>query len=260
MMKKLVLTASAIAMITMTSGGVVSGVPPDGPMKIAIVKADDLQKPTENWDRFIDVSNELQVKVSIGIICDSLQEDQDGYFDWLRVRQASGSVEFWNHGWDHKRWGPEGERISEFQGSGYAYQKKHLDESQAIMKKVLGVTPVAFATPWNDFDEDTGRVINEREDIQLFIGHYRGDLAPSKLLVRMRLRVEQDGTGKPNFEKFVTLYDELEDKDAVVALQFHPNGFEDHHFTEYEKIITFMREKGWTIMMPRECLAAIGET
>jgi peptidoglycan/xylan/chitin deacetylase (PgdA/CDA1 family) len=260
MMKKLIQGAFGIAMITLTAGTAVSSVPSDAPVKIAIVKADDLQRPSENWDRFIEVSNELQVKVSIGIICDSLQEDSDGYFDWLRARQSSGSVEFWNHGWDHKRWGPEGEWISEFQGSGYAYQKKHLDDSQAIMKEVLGVTTVAFATPWNDFDEDTGRVVNEREDVRLFIGHHRRNLDQTKLLVRMRLRAELDGTGKPNFEKFVDLYEELQDKDAVVALQFHPNVFEDHHFAEYKKIVIFMQEKGWTFMMPRECLEAIGET
>jgi len=259
MMKKLIQAAFMIAAFSVASSAVVSDALSDAPMKIAIVKADDLTEPTENWDRFIDVSNELQVKVSIGIICNSLQEDQDGYFEWLRARQNSGSVEFWNHGWDHKRWGPEGEWISEFQGSGYDYQKEHLDDSQVIMEQVLGVPTVAFATPWNDFDEDTGRVINEREDVRLFIGHYRGNLDESKLLVRMRLRVELDGTGKPSFEKFVTLYEELEDKDAVVALQFHPNGFEDHHFTEYEKIVAFMREKGWTFMMPRECLEAIEE-
>ena len=259
MMRKLFQTILVIAMCVFASNAVFSDDSSIAPVRIAIIKADDLTKPTENWDRFIEVSSELQVKVSIGIICDSLQEDVNGYFNWLRTLQAGGSVEFWNHGWDHKRWGPEGERISEFQGSGYPYQKKHLDDSQAIMKQVLGVTTVAFATPWNDFDEDTGRVINEREDIRLFIGHYRGNLDSAKLLVRMRLRVELDGTGKPSLEKFVTLYEGLEDKDAVVALQFHPNAFEEHHFSEYEKIITFMREKGWTFMTPRECLAATGE-
>ena len=71
MMKKLIQAAVVIAMCTLTSNAVVSDAPPGPPMKIAIVKADDLQMPTENWDRFIEVSSELQVKVSIGIICDS---------------------------------------------------------------------------------------------------------------------------------------------------------------------------------------------
>jgi len=254
MMKKLIQTACMTVLGAVASSAVGLDDSSVHPVQIAIIKADDLRTPTKNWDRFIDVSSELQVKVSVGIICDSLQEDEDGYFEWLRTRQAGGSVEFWNHGWDHKRWGPEGEWISEFGGSGYEYQKKHLADSQALMKQVLGVNTVAFATPWNDFDQDTGRVINESEDIRLFIGHYRGNLDEAKLLVRMRLRVELDGTGKPNFEKFVALYEELEDKDAVVALQFHPNVFEDHHFAEYEKIVTFMREQGWAFMMPRECL------
>ncbi|MCZ6674624.1 MAG: hypothetical protein O7C75_16975, partial [Verrucomicrobia bacterium] len=112
MVKELLQAVFLIALSITTSNDVLSNNASDVPTKIAIIKADDLVKPTAKWDRFIELSSKLQVNVSIGIICDSLQEDEAGYFEWLRTQQQSGSVEFWNHGWDHKRWGQEGEWIS----------------------------------------------------------------------------------------------------------------------------------------------------
>ena len=76
----------------------------DKPQKIAIIKADDVRGKNAKWDRFFAVSKERGVKVSAGIICNSLQGDKGDYFEWLRKHHASGFVEFWNHGWDHKQW------------------------------------------------------------------------------------------------------------------------------------------------------------
>jgi len=226
----------------------------DQPRRVAIVKADDVRGITPKWDRFFTLSKGKGVKVSAGIICNSLQGNKKKYFDWLNKLGASGSVEFWNHGWDHKRWTTgEKKKISEFGGSGYEHQKKHFNDSQKLMKKILGVAPVAFGTPFNAVDADTVKVMNEDTDMRMFFC-YRAKGLANKVIAPMSLRGESDGTGKPNFEKFKAQYIKKQNL-SFTAIQFHPNGFSNAHFAEYAKILDFLIAEGWTFMLPAEYVA-----
>jgi peptidoglycan/xylan/chitin deacetylase (PgdA/CDA1 family) len=220
--------------------------------RIIIIKADDFRAPSANWDRFIEVSAKRRIKVSIGIICESLRGGDAGYSAWLRSRQNSGEVEFWSHGWDHQRLGG-GRAVSEYGGSGYAYQKKHLTDSQEIMRKVLGKPPVALGTPWNEFDYDTVQVVNEDQNVRLFFGHKEGVFGAGKIVVRM-LQAEANGTGNPDFSKFKTLYESHKTLPSVIALQFHPPVFQERSFIEYERMLDFLIQEGWTFLLPQEYL------
>ena len=223
------------------------------PEKIAIIKADDIRGETEKWDRFFALSKEKGVKVAAGIICDSLQGDKKSYFDWLKHLQSTGWVEFWNHGWDHKRWkknqGTDKE-LREFRGTGYTHQKKHFEDAQNRMKEVLGAAPVAFGAPYNAMDKDTVRVFEENTDLRLFFCYGKSKI-PGKVPALMNLRGENDGTGKPNFKKFKEQY-EKKGNLTFAAIQFHPNGFGEKQLVEYGKIIDFLIAEGWTFMLPRE--------
>lgn len=137
--------------------------------KIAIIKADDVHNKTGKWQRFFAVSREKGVKVSAGIICDSLEGDKWDYAHWLKDLQSSGWVEFWNHGWDHKRWETSGsKKMYEFSGTGYDHQKNHFGDSQDIIKRVLGSAPIAFGAPFNAIDSNTVKVMNESPEMRLF--------------------------------------------------------------------------------------------
>ncbi|MFT5124984.1 MAG: peptidoglycan/xylan/chitin deacetylase (PgdA/CDA1 family) [Candidatus Omnitrophota bacterium] len=224
--------------------------------KIAIIKADDVWNRTPKWDRFFEISQEKGVKVSAGVICNSLAGNNQSYEDWLRELHDSGWVEFWNHGWDHKRWTTDEDvKFSEFGGTGYAHQKKHFDDAQAIMKHVFGKAPIAFGSPYNACDADTLKVMNEDPDLRLFFCYGRVGLK-DKVLARMHLRGENDGTGEPNFKKFKAAYRQ-ENERSFSALQFHPNSFSDEHFVEYAKILDFLIARGWTFMQPAEYVATM---
>ena len=226
----------------------------DNSVKIAIIKADDVRSGTSKWKRFFSLSRGKGVKVSAGIICNSLQNDKKGYFKWLQELQKSGWVEFWNHGWDHKKWENEKkDKIYEFCNSGYDHQKKHFSDSQKIMKEVLGIAPVAFGTPYNKCDSVTLKVMNEDKDLKLFFG-YRGKKLENQILAPMLLRGEHDGTGKPNVEKFKADYNRKKNL-MFTSIQFHPNGFSEKQFEEYEKILEFLKKEGWKFMLPAEYLA-----
>jgi peptidoglycan/xylan/chitin deacetylase (PgdA/CDA1 family) len=223
--------------------------------KIAIIKADDVRQETKNWQRFFDLSREKGVKVSAGIICNSLEGDNKKYSDWLNKLQASGWVEFWNHGWDHSR-GKEtkGKSTSEFSKSGYPHQKKHFDDSQAIMKRVLGSEPIALGTGYNAVDSDTVKVMNESSTLRIFFGYSNPDGLKDTVVAPMKLKGEHDGTGKPNFQKFKEDYQQKKNL-TFTAIQFHPNGFSPQHFDEYSKILDFLISEGWTFMLPKEYIA-----
>jgi hypothetical protein len=250
--------------MTLSVGRLTLTVPaPDFPMlnqtrsgKTIIVKADDLTGITPNWNRFFDMSRARGVKVSAGIICNTLEGDTCDFIEWMHKLLASGWVEFWNHGWDHRRWMTEEKmEISEFGGSGYEHQKMHYGDAKKIMTRVFGSAPIAFGTPYNAIDADTVTVINEDADLQLFYC-YKNEAIYDKVLVPIVFNVEGDGTGKPNFEKFVTGY--ARDKEvALSAIQFHPNSFNDAHFSEYVRIIDFLVAEGWTFMLPSEFVAAV---
>ncbi|HAS82621.1 MAG TPA: hypothetical protein DCS43_08125 [Verrucomicrobia bacterium] len=103
---------------------------------------------------------------------------------------TEGSVEFWSHGWDHKRWTTEdGRERRQFSGTGYKHQKTHFEQSQALMKKMLGTAPVAFGSPYNPMDTNTVKVMTEDPEIQLYFG-YGKDKVPGKLLAPMLLKGE----------------------------------------------------------------------
>lgn len=221
------------------------------PVKIAIIKADDIRGITTNWDRFFALSKSKGIKVSAGIICNSLVGLDEDYVAWLNAYTASGNVEFWNHGWDHLRWtNDQGVVVSEFKGTGYDHQKEHFEDAQNIMKDALGVSPVAFGSPYNATDADTVRVMEENADMRLLFT-YSSTGPAGKTLARMALRGESDGTAKPNFDKFKIEYLSKPDV-SFTALQFHPNGFNDAAFDEYAKIIDFLIAEGWIFVLPRE--------
>jgi peptidoglycan/xylan/chitin deacetylase (PgdA/CDA1 family) len=191
------------------------------------------------------------VKVSLGIICDSLANPSAEYRAWLLAQQASGMVEFWNHGWDHKQWAEGGKSISEFGGSAYAHQKEHFVKAQEAMEKVLGAAPVAFGTPFNSFGPDTSRVLSEDPRIRLLFC-YKDPRIKNVIPALMSLRGEPDGTGKPNAAKFAEEYTKKKGQLAFAAIQFHPAAFGNAQLDEYGKTLDLLLADGWTFMLPRE--------
>ena len=62
--------------------------------RIAIVKADDVRGPNPKWDRCFEIAIEKDIKVSAGIIANSIEKRGTKYADWLKKWDTSGNVEF----------------------------------------------------------------------------------------------------------------------------------------------------------------------
>ncbi|RYD32603.1 MAG: hypothetical protein EOP87_12520, partial [Verrucomicrobiaceae bacterium] len=72
--------------------------------RIAIIKADDVTSVNPKWERFFKLAAEHDVPVSAGVIAVSFEKQDEKYDGWLKKWEATGKVEFWHHGWDHRRW------------------------------------------------------------------------------------------------------------------------------------------------------------
>lgn len=223
-------------------------------MKIAIIKADDMNAKSDNWLRFFQLSKEKGVKVSIGVITDSLAlSAESDYRDWLIELANSTWIEFWNHGWSHNKWTEQGETCYEFFGSGYDLQKANMNMAQESMKTLFGDEPEVFGAPYNKIDADTVKVLNETPRLRLLFGYRTPSGLVNKNMALMPLRGEHYGVGQPNYQAFVEAYHQTE-AIPFTALQFHPDAFSDTHFAQYSQILDFLTREGWTFMLPSEYL------
>jgi hypothetical protein len=175
------------------------------PERIAIIKADDVTSVNGKWDRFFKVSQDLGIPVSAGVIAASFEKQDEKYDQWLKKWEATGKVEFWNHGWDHRQWQDGDKKKSEFGGSGYDHQKANLAKAQEAAKTGLGKPFAAFGSGFNAMDSDTAKALNEIPELTLIFcypGAKPAKELKGKVLLPMHLRGEGDGPGKPNFAKF----------------------------------------------------------
>ncbi|WP_269522157.1 DUF2334 domain-containing protein [Coraliomargarita parva] len=226
--------------------------------RIVVIKADDLREPNAKWKRFVQIAEDKDIKVSIGMIAYGFPAKNTEAVQWVREQESSGRVEFWNHGWDHNRWKDDtGRNISEFNRSGYEHQKAHFEKSQAKMLKVLGQTPAVFGSPFNGMDLDTVKLLEAMPEFRAVFYYDKKEplksvSMDSKCMLYMNLPGENDGVGKPNFEKFKAKYASRQAELSFTTLQFHPPYFSEAGFVEFEKIVDFLKAEGWVFMLPSE--------
>lgn len=231
--------------------------------RIAIVKTDDVTAVNAKWDRCFKIANDKGIKVSAGIIAESFEKQGPEYGKWLKKWDATGMVEFWNHGWDHKRWTEGGKNKSEFGGSGYDHQIEHLEKAQAAYKNALGKDFTVFGSPYNAMDQDTAKALKKIPELKLVFCNPEAPATKAmrdRILLPMSLIGEHDGTGKPDFEKFKEDYAKKDRPDLTfAAIQFHPMGFSEKGFKDYAAILDFLKSEGWTFMLPSEYAEAKGK-
>src|SRR5690606_20906220 len=73
-----------------------------------VLKLDDLATGGGNvphrWKRVTDFALERNIKISVGVIAQSLGTANPSYLNYIKDLHKTGLVEFWFHGWDHKQW------------------------------------------------------------------------------------------------------------------------------------------------------------
>lgn len=263
MLQRLPAFAATLALATICALAPSRAQTPPPPIVPVVLKLDDLNTRGGNvparWSRVTDLAREKNIKVSIGVICESFHHGNASYFSYIKDWHASGLVEFWFHGWDHKQWEENGVKLQEFKGTSYEHQKDHFVKSQALAREKLGFAFTTFGAPFNATDDATLRVLSEDPDLEVFLYGKRSDAEPSGKLVLDRVgdvNIESP-LFVPNAEKFIAGYLRHAAKRDYFVIQGHPAQWNDARWAEFVKIVDFLVENKIPVLTPSELAASL---
>jgi len=219
-----------------------------------IIKADDVgtRGPIiqPSWQRFVDYIEANDMKASIGIVTDSLQNGHEAYYQWIRDLHDSGRIEFWHHGYDHSHERGVGKPTWwEFKNTDYAAQKHHFERGMELAEEKLGITFRTFGSPYNASDATTVKVLEENPNMRIWL--YPPNITGSSKLKLPRIggvNIEQR-TGVIKFAPFAANYPAHADEDVLV-LQCHPAGWDEASWSEFEQIVDYLKAAGATFTTP----------
>ena len=233
---------------------------------VVLLKLDDLvrhgKQPTATvsprWQRTAEFLESEKIKGSFGILVDSLEGDCPAYVEWIKQRMAAGFIEIWDHGY-YGRF-PDALRVEgrtgENVGAPVDAQAALFKKSLALTKEKLGLEMIAFGPHTTAVDGATYEALEGIPEIKLvwFYGPPKGQRT-SKLVIQRLMELERPlfvpnpGQLQENFEKKrATL--------PYVAIQGHPNQWDDARFEDFKKAVLYLRDQGCKFMTPSEYLAS----
>lgn len=221
-----------------------------------ILKLDDLRQGKggatvpPGWARVVDYLADKKIKCTIGIIGNSLEDAPDSYVKWIQEKQATGLVEFWNHGYTHGQDKEAG--TSEFKGISEAEQLENLKKTQDLFKDKVGFPLQVFGAPFNHMDGNTAAALKSTPEIKVWYYGNKAANSPNLLVLERFLNMENRSL-KPDADAFKKAY---ESKNAgekeVLTLQGHSGYWNDEDFAEFEEMIAFLQAEGCTFVTALE--------
>jgi peptidoglycan/xylan/chitin deacetylase (PgdA/CDA1 family) len=222
-----------------------------------VLKLDDMfvqdGRVPDRWRRIADFSAARKIKVSIGIICNSLEGDHPEYIAELKRQAATGLVEFWHHGYDHRQW-HEGEvLLHEFAQTSLAHQKDHFERAQKLAKDKLGITFTTFGAPFNAVDDATVEVLADAPDIRVWLyGNVKAD-GGKFIAHRVKAVNLETPVHKPNYDALVKGFEaERANNHRYLVMQGHPVSWDDAAFAEFVRIVDYLAAEGCAFIFPSE--------
>ena len=231
-----------------------------------MLKLDDLGRQGQGanasvsarWQRVTDFLEHEKIKAAYGLFGDSLEGDCPGYVAWIKQRLSGGCIELWHHGYYSKGL-PEALKVNgrtgECVGGTAADQAALFKKSLSLAKEKLGIDLVAFGPHSTAVDAATYEALQDIPQIRLvwFYGPPAG-VRTTKFVVRRLMNLEKP-LFVPNPE---SVREEFEKKKAqlpYIALQGHPNQWDDARFEAFKKAVLYLREQGCRFATPTEFLA-----
>ncbi len=221
-----------------------------------ILKLDDLWYEDglvhPGWIQVFDFLQDEEVVGTIGLVCNSLEEGSDDYFQWIKDREAEGH-EIWHHGYCHCKPMMEGVERREFRGMDYSYQYDHLWRAHQLAKEKLDITFRTFGAPYNSTDAHTARALDSLPEIKIWL-YKETDAFTSKHVLRRIPEVNIEyPVHVPDFAKFKEGYEEYKGSDLLV-IQGHPRSWVDDpdRFDNFRRIILFLKSEKVNFITPYE--------
>ncbi len=202
------------------------------------------------WQQVIEFLNQEKITGTIGLVCDSLEEGDSTYFQWIKNRAAEG-YEIWHHGYCHCKPKVDGIEKREFRGMGYAYQAGNITKAQRLAQEKLGITLRSFGAPYNSTDEFTAQALAQIPDIKVWM--YKETEAPTDKFVIKRIpevNIEYP-VHVPDFEQFKTGYNQFRGE-SILVIQGHPRSWVEDpgRFETFKQIVHFLKSEGVRFTTP----------
>ena len=240
---------------------------------IIVLKLDDVSQVRGNvhaaWRRVDETFAARNIKASYGVICETLTQATPDYAEWIRSRHASGRVEFWFHGWNHRAHDVDGKPCNEFAGWSYDSMKALVDRSQKAALDKLGFAfatfgPTGCGAPGPNLDETVLKALHDDPYIKVALYPTPLDAmgqsvaADGKLTILDRVwDVNLEGAvGVPDCRRLMTGYAAHPER-AYFVLQGHPAMWSGERYNEFLRILDFLAEQNVVFMTPTECAAAV---
>ena len=216
---------------------------------VVAYRSEDGSPVSPRWQRITDFLKASEIKASYGIIGFSLEKDNEAYFDWIKDLHKSGLIEFWNHGYRNRK---ATDKTGEFEGS-FEEQKAALEKTQRLAKEKLGIELKAFGPHWSRTNKHTARALEGIPEIKIW---FYGRKGTTKFIFPRFLTLEYP-VHVPDFAKFKAAYERVGHDKKCLALQGHPNSWNDERWANFVKIIDYLRSKGCLFMTPSEYMAKV---
>ena len=227
---------------------------PDTAAPYVILKLDDLWCEDNvvhtGWDSVITYLNEQNIKGSIGLVGESLEEDNPSYYEWILQRQAEGH-EIWNHGFCHCRNKATG--ISEYKGKSPEEQLQSIRQTQTLAQEKLNITLRTFGAPYNHTDQSTVEALEDIPSLKVWLYKETDTHTTKYQLPRIREVNIEYPVHQPDFAQFVKGY-ELHKTEPVLIIQGHPRSWQEDltRLQEFKRIISFLKKENVRFITPYE--------
>ncbi|MBQ4528531.1 MAG: DUF2334 domain-containing protein [Clostridia bacterium] len=141
--------------------------------QVIIFRLDDIKTSTySKYAELVSWAVEEEVPLSLGMVCNSIDEGNDDYIQSVKNMVETGFVEIWCHGYDHEY--HEGTGItSEFTNQTAEYQAEILKKCyDHVYEKTDGVVEIhSLATPSGGYDENTYKALEMLPEYTTFMGN-----------------------------------------------------------------------------------------
>lgn len=256
---------SLLAVISLAGATLLAGLlhltAAEQPQHLLVWKFDDLRlgskgKPATGISQSVrDVAewaDQHQVPISFGIICNTLANPNPEDVAWVKSHavEHGGRIEFWHHGWDHRKAVPAtgGNETCEFQQQDLAYQTCHLRDGIDAMRHATGLVFTTFGAPWNAVDATTVTAMDACPELNVW---FYGPKTDQHRAVLPRTINLEYATGKVSYDLFAAQYAKASGIPCLV-LQGHPPLWGDNDLADFKRIAELLQRDGWQTVTPRD--------
>lgn len=235
--------------------------------KLVVLKLDDLaagsdgQAVPARFQRVVDFLENKKIKSSIGVHGYSLVEDNPTYFKWITDRAARGYIEFWNHGFHHRKKNPDGtfdpeHAVDEFLRS-YSEQLHSIMMTDSLAKAKLGLDFPVWGPHWSNANLDTDRALAKMGRIKMTFDYPPVVEQFKGFVFRNRIDIEYP-THNPDYEAFLKSYAEKSKDWDYFFLQGHPASWNETRWDNFVKIIEYLEKEGVQFVTASELYEILG--